>query len=483
MNRLFLAATNTSTDCPDKYSMHHIARYIFPGVLLLAVLAATLVIAEGSGKGPKGAAMQPRAVKAFPAAQGFGKYSRGGRGGRVIEVTNLNDSGPGSLRAAVEAAGPRIVVFRTGGTITLRRSLNIVNPYITIAGQSAPGGGIALRNDPSLTKPSIHIWAHDVVVRYIRVRPGPSTQPSDTLRGMGISKDAYNVIVDHCSLSWGVDTNITTYDSAHDITVQWSIISEGLNDSVHPEGPHSKGFGVMGDGSGSYNISVHHNLFAHNEHRNPQVSNNGPVDLVNNVIYDYGTKAISSSDIEDRVEWNVVGNYVKPGPSSNEGQYGLDLKSYTGLGWLVFLSGNISPQRPDLSYPEANFVAPRDRSYIVPSPLATVPIPTTSAIDAYDLVLERAGATRPLRDSVDARVVNNVRNGIGGLIDHPSQVGGWPVLDPGGVRPDSDHDGMPDRWEVRHGLNPANALDGPSLATNGYTNVENYLNWRARRPI
>jgi pectate lyase len=415
-------------------------------------------------------------VKAFPTAEGFGAKAVGGRGGRVIEVTNLNDSGSGSLRAAVEASGPRIVVFRTGGTITLLRPLQITNPYITIAGQTAPGGGIALRNDPSNTRASLLLQTHDVIVRYLRVRPGPSTLPTSVGRGIGISKDAYNVIVDHSSVSWGVDTNMTIWDQAHDVTVQWSIISEGLNNSVHPEGPHSKGFGMGGEGTGSYNVSLHHNLFAHNNARNPEVHNNGFVELVNNVIYDYGQRAILLSDLMSHQEVNAIGNYVKSGPISDPNVYGVHMRNVTGLGLSVYVRGNISPQRPDPSQPEENFVAPNNRSYIVSQPVFPETTPATSAADAYNAVLDNVGATVPRRDSVDTRVINDVRNGTGRLIDSPADVGGWPVLEAGIAPRDADHDGMSYRWEKDHGLNPNDPSDGPQVAANGYTNVENYLN-------
>jgi hypothetical protein len=374
-------------------------------------------------------------------------------------------------------------VFRTGGTITLSKTVAITNPFITIAGQTAPGGGIALRNDPSNTRPSLLVKTHDVVLRYVRVRPGPSASSTDVLRAIGISGDAHDVVVDHCSISWGVDSNVNTWDTAHDITVQWSIISEALHDSVHPEGPHSKGFHIGGDGGGSYNISVHHNLFAHNDHRNPQVSNNGSVALTNNIIYNYGTKAISSSDIDDRVELNVVGNYVKPGPDSDAGRYGLELKSYTGLGWRVFSSANLSPQRPTLSYPDANFVAPADRSYLVSSSaFSSPPTRTTSALQAYTEVLAGAGATVPMRDSVDTRVVGDVTREGGRIIDHPSQVGGWPSLAQGVPRRDFDHDGMPNRWETRRGMDPNRKNGARDRDGDGYTNIEEYINGLVASP-
>jgi pectate lyase len=484
-----MAQTSDANSLARNIGLHATSRrlsgrkfFLDENVTVKAALATVLIGVLLVGGGPDGPPQAISSVVAFPGAEGFGAQSLGGRGGRVIRVTNLNDSGPGSLRAAATASGPRTVVFRTGGTITLGKTIKISNPNITIAGQTAPGGGITLTNHPSNTKSSLHIRTHDVVLRYIRVRPGPSSSSSDVLRGIGISEDAHDVIVDHCSISWGVDTNLTTWDTAHDITVQWSIVSEALNNSVHPEGPHSKGFGIGGDG-GSYNISVHHNLFAHNDHRNPQVSNDGSVDLVNNVIYNYGTKAISSSDIDDRVELNVVGNYVKPGPDSNVGRHGLELKSYTGLGFRVFASGNISPQRPTLGDPNAEFLAPADRSYLVPTPAFAAPSTrTTSAFQAYQEVLAGAGTTIPMRDSVDARVINEVVHGGGRIIDHPSQVGGWPYLARGIPPRDLDRDGMPNKWERFRGLNPRRRNGGRDRNGDGYTNIEEYINGLVTAP-
>ena len=179
------------------------------------------------------------AIPAFPGAEGFGANSVGGRGGRVIEVINLNDSGPGSLRAAIEAEGSRIVIFRTGGTIELQSGLNIHNPFITIAGQTAPGGGITLRHDPSRnTGVSLGIWTHDVIVRYLGVRPGPSIEESCCVDGVSI-QGGHDIILDHVSASWAVDENVNSWYDPHDFTIQWSIISEGLYNSTHEQGPHS----------------------------------------------------------------------------------------------------------------------------------------------------------------------------------------------------------------------------------------------------
>lgn len=259
-------------------------------------------------------------IPAFPGAEGFGAQSIGGRGGKVFEVTNLNNSGSGSLRACVEASGPRTCVFRTGGTIELSSKLIINNPYITIAGQTAPGGGIALKRSAGTSGAFFNVGrgAHDVVIRYIRIRPGTFGGQPD---GIGIYGN--NVIVDHSSVSWAVDENMSTWYNAQNITIQWSIISEGLYCSTHPKGCHS--MGLLLGASGSGNISVHHNLFAHNDERNPRIKTSGTVDVVNNIIYNpgisgsWGPSHISGDYSQTPI--NYVANFYKTGPDSDQPNY------------------------------------------------------------------------------------------------------------------------------------------------------------------
>ena len=424
-------------------------------------------------------------VPAFPGAEGFGAGSVGGRGGRVIEVTNLNDSGPGSLRAAVEAEGPRIVVFRVGGTITLQSSLKIANPFITIAGQTAPGGGIALKSSPSYDKATLAVQTHDVIIRYIRVRTGNSTEISSSRDGLVIghsSTAVYNVIIDHCSISWATDENISTAYETYDITIQWSIISEGLHDSTHKDGPHSKGM-LLGS-SRSKNISVHHNLFAHNNDRNPRIKTSGTVDVVNNVIYNpffsggWGPSHITD-DYNTNVPVNYVGNYFKPGPDTERRDYYIS-GSTTGTGNLVeiYVEGNITPNRPTDDLDEIQgVVRSGQQSWVVPTRHPAPMVTTTSAFDAYEAVLANVGATLPMRDDVDERIVNGVMNGTGQIIDDPSEVGGWPKLAAGTAPTDTDHDGMPDEWESSYCLDPSDPADSTSDADgDGYTNVEEFLN-------
>jgi pectate lyase len=370
-------------------------------------------------------------------------------------------------------------VFRVGGTIALNTPLTIANPYITIAGQTAPGGGICLRNGTN-KRPCVMLTTHDVIMRFIRIRPGVggATFPNDVVRAITVTNNGtsapYNVVIDHCSMSWGIDTDATIGGTAHDVTVQWCIVSEGLNNSVHLEGPHSRGLSLR---DASKNVTAHHNLLAHNTYRNPEISNVGPSQLVNNVIYNYETKAISSSDVKGvRVPFAAVANLVQPGPNSSD-RHIIELHPMTGAGWSVFASHNIGPYRTTDTQPDSASMTSVDAAFLVASPPFAMPFVTSSsATDAYGVVLDRAGATFPQRDAVDSRVVNEVRTTTGHLIDDPSQVGGWPSLAAGIAPIDSDHDGIPDAWEIAHGLDPNDPSDAARLAPNGYTWLENYLN-------
>jgi pectate lyase len=412
-------------------------------------------------------------IPAFPGAEGFGANSVGGRGGKVIEVTNLNDSGAGSLRAALTASGPRIVVFRTGGTIKLLSQIKITNPYLTVAGQTAPGGGIAVRNDPSSTQTPLRILTHDVVIRYIRSRPGPSKELSDDLDALDIDS-GYNIIIDHGSFSWATDEVLTFGWSGdlprpHDVTIQWSIIAEALNHSTQKEGKPGKGSLIN---EGNDNISLHHNLYAHNVERNPRIKTNGIVDVVNNVIYNPGFTgsgvwgASHSTPAYDtgKNRVNYVGNYYKPGVNSGAANYYVSAEGPAN----IFLKDNFVPHE---------VIRPADAKWVVGTRHAAAPLITASAQDAYRQVLDKAGASLPVGDAVDQRIINDVKNGVGKIIDDPAQVGGWPVIAAGIPPADTDHDGMPDDWERLHRLNPMNAEDGAQDAdADGYTNVEAYLN-------
>ncbi len=406
------------------------------------------------------------AIPAFPGAEGFGSDTPGGRGGRVIEVTNLNDSGPGSFRAACETEGPRIVVFRVGGTIRLKKHIRISNPFITIAGQTAPGDGILLR-DAGLV-----IRTHDVVIRYVRVRIGESRvekPDSQDCVNIGGKEDdlARNVIIDHCSFSWALDENADSYSRASDITFQWCIFSEGLANSIHPKGKHSMGLLL---GETSTRISIHHCLFAHNNQRSPRFKG-GLRDFVNNVIYDWGDYPAAFSD-DPRV--NFVANYYKPGPSSRKTS-----PIITGLGGMgsIYLKDNHFPGEKS----EWDQVQSDGGAIRAEEPYEAPKVTVCSAQQAYVKVLAGAGCRYPRRDSVDARIVTEVREGSGRIIDRPEQVGGFPEIRGGEAPSDRDHDGMPDSWETSHGLDPDDPSDGSrDRDGDGYTNIEEYTNGLVR---
>ncbi len=410
-------------------------------------------------------------IPAFPGAEGFGVATPGGRGGRVIEVTNTNDSGSGSFRAACEASGPRIVVFKVGGTITLQSAIKITEPYITIAGQSAPGGGICLRsNDNGET--TLTLKTHDIVLRYVRIRPGPGGE-SD---GLAIqTEEAHDIIIDHCSITWGVDESASIYTGdankkVKNITYQWNIISDALDCSTHGEGCHSKGFLLQYCDK----ISVHHNLFANNGARSPMILS-GEIDLRNNVIYNWGGSAVKIENRHGDVFMNYIKNYIAPGEDSDMSENGIQVKTD---GISMYLKDNIAEHvRPDHTFPEDAIVNYREPATLVSSPYNYPFVTTTSANQAYEDVLENAGATLPQRDSADLGTVDGVRNRTGRIIDNPADVGGYPNLNTGTAPLDSDSDGMPDAWETDQGLNPNDASDGSSDQNgDGYTNVEEYLN-------
>ena len=413
-------------------------------------------------------------LRAFPGAEGFGAFTPGGRGGQVIEVTNLEPSGPGSLQEALDASGRRIVVFRVGGTIETTRPIRVREPYVTIAGQTAPGDGIAIRGA------ALSISTHDVIVRGMRIRVGDDpTGPNGDIRdGLAINNKnemPHDIIVDHSSISWAIDENIAIWYPAHDITVQWSITSEALHDSIHSKGPHSMGFLV---GPGGHRISIHHNLFAHNNQRNPLFSDDTSSEIVNNVIYDWGQAATGLSNCLSNTPSfsNVIGNHYGAGSSTTT-----DWSIQIGDCWVdgkVFVQGQIGPLRPTdtgddwlLVYNKAGDQVRSD----VPA-VDSTGITSQGVDDAYDLVLTHAGAIVPARDPVDERIIQSVRDGTGSVINSQSDVGGWPTLADGTPPTDDDHDGIPNAWESAHGLDPSDPADASETTACGYTWIEEYVN-------
>jgi hypothetical protein len=436
-------------------------------------------------------------VPSFPGAEGFGANTIGGRGGVVYEVTNTNDSGAGSLRSCVEASGPRICVFRTGGLITLSQPLTISNPYITIAGQTAPGGGITIRLGSATD--IFLIETSEVIIRYITLRPGPGGENHGAqLASSGVALN--DIMIDHSSISWGVDSDIETWYRVVNSTVQWSIISEALNCSTHSKGCHSMGLMIGGyqkgendTSKGSENITVHHNLMAHDGERTPLMQLCGIAQVINNLTYDpawtFSHQQDNCTDKTANNTINWIGNYHKMGPDSTSTT---DLKVLPADSGVyshvahVYVKDNIGPSRTSNTQPDSNWVDSGSQQFIVAAPAAAPTVVTTDALTAYDNVLNKAGNNAGLdcagnwysrRDSIDTRVVNDVRNGTGHIINDPSQVGGWITPAAGSPCTDSDHDGMPDQWELKYGLNPNDPSNASADADgDGYTNLEEYLN-------
>ena len=458
-------------------------------------------------------------IPAFPGAWGGGMYSFGGRDGKVIVVTNLNDSGPGSFREAVEQGGPRIVVFNVAGVIRLKAAVSIRAPYITIAGNTAPGDGICIAGN------TVQLDTHDVVVRHMRFRRG-KTEAADRDDSFG-GNPVGNIMIDHVSASWSLDENISMYRHMYrppggdkdlklptvNVTIQNSISSESLNIYHH----------AFGSTIGGLNSTFHHNLWACNTGRNPSVGMYGDFTFVNNVLFNYRHRTVDGGDHKSL--YNIINNYFKPGPGTPDADIAFRIlkpeseRSRTVVDnfGMAYVSGNITEGnervtrdnwdggvQPDSRGPRAEVLA-KIRTNV---PFAHAPLPIQPADKAYETVLANAGATLPRRDSVDERIIKQVRTGVippleiakgsqekakfygyaqrftdelaeqvkKGFITDPSEVGGWPEYK-GTPYKDSDGDGMPDDWEKSNGLNANDASDATSdVNGDGYTNIEDFIN-------
>lgn len=419
---------------------------------------------------------------AFPTAEGFGAYAKGGRGGKVLYVTNLNDAGEGSLRWAVEQEGARTVVFAVSGTIDLKSRLDIENPYITIAGQTAPGDGICLKGE------TLRIAANHVVVRYIRVRLGDGKHGVGSKQGkdaVSISKGE-NIIVDHCSASWSLDEILSSSSyrpSLSFVTVQWCFITEALN-------PDNHGFGSLIRGTGGAKYSYLYNLYASNKGRNPRPGNynSNPytedpegllLDFRNNVLYNWGgSHAGYNADKVSVTKLNYVGNYLIPGKDSRAN--GIAYSTGSPYNKSYFSGNYYDGKSPKNQWELVNFNKAWSKeqieAYKQTKPFETGLVNTKPADEAFVKVLELGGAVWPKRDAVDERIVKGIKNRSGSIIKSQEEVGGWPTLKSKPVIKDSDQDGMPDDWEIKNGLNPNNAEDRDNVAEDGYTMLEKYIN-------
>ncbi|MBE6332186.1 MAG: polysaccharide lyase [Bacteroidales bacterium] len=466
--------------------------------------------------------LKQASIPAFPGAMGGGMYSFGGRGGKIYVVTSLADSGPGTLREACEAAGARIVVFNVAGEIRLERPINVKAPYITIFGQTAPGNGVVI------TRHSLLVDTHDVVIRYMRFRRGSTDVAfrDDACGGNGLG----NIIYDHCSASWGLDEVMSMYRHVYarnekgygtklptvNITIQNCMFAEGLDMYNH-------GFGAS---IGGHNTLFARNLFANNISRNPSVAMDGDFNFVNNVLYNWWNRSIDGGD--NNSQFNIVNNYLKPGPITGYDVQQKAIDPKASIRWRIlkpesgrskeqvaqfgkaYVGGNIVDGYPEVTADNwAGGVQPagiKTRQGIIDTLKADAPFPMPyidtiyTAADAYEVVLANVGATKPMRDAVDERIIRTVRSGQPeyaknakpctspyvkrrlpddsyklGIITDPQQVGGLPQYK-GKPRKDSDGDGIPDEWEKANGLDPNNSNDAKTIREDGYMNIEWYAN-------
>ena len=460
----------------------------------------------------KAADLPQAKIPAFPGAEGGGAYTSGGRGGKVFVVKSLNDRGPGTLREACEQGGARIIVFNVAGIIKLKSPINIRAPYITIEGQTAPGDGVCVAGE------SVLIDTHDVIIRFMRFRRGQTevTRRDDALGGNPVG----NIILDHVSGSWGLDENMSIYRHVYDrkndgkgeklptvnVTIQNSIFSEGLDTYNH----------AFGSTIGGRNSTFMRNLWANNIARNPSVGMDGDFGFANNVIFNWWNRSADGGD--DKSFFNFINNYYKPGPITPKDKpisYRI-LKPESGRAHkdsLVFgkayVHGNIVEGNDAVTKDNWNGGVqiqelPNAGKYTdsirVNKPFAMAAISMMTAKEAYSYVLDNAGAILPVRDPVDKRIVEDVRTGKitydknaqpytakfvkrrlpadsykDGIISDISQVGGYPEYK-GTPYKDSDNDGIPDEYEIKHQLNPNDASDAIKITSSGYSNIEVYLN-------
>lgn len=461
-------------------------------------------------------------IPAFPGAEGGGMYTFGGRGGNVYTVTSLEDRGPGTLREACEKGGARIIVFNVSGIIKLKTPLIIRAPYITIAGQTAPGDGICVAGE------SVWIDTHDVVIRHMRFRRGETFvgRRDDAIGGNPVG----NIMLDHISATWGLDENMSIYRHMYspgadykdekkptvNITIQNSLFGEALDTYNH----------AFGSTLGGENCAFIRNMWANNAGRNPSIGWNGIFNFVNNVVFNWSNRSIDGGDYT--ATYNIINNYFKPGPVTAKDEpigYRI-LKPEAGrskLDYMVFgrayVNGNIVERNAKVTAnnwdggvqmegKNGELMSLEDAKAYFPAMKASKPFPMPwfrnimTADKAYEYVLKNVGATLPIRDAVDERIVRTVKTGKpeyvegldpnsfyqfkhrrlpadsykDGIITDISQVGGYPEYK-GTPYLDSDNDGMPDAWEIKYGLNPKDASDAKADNNNdGYTNIEDYIN-------
>lgn len=464
--------------------------------IILPVAAFVLFIKCNAQKNTQTGSGNEVAI-AFPSAEGFGKYATGGRGGKILIVSNLDDDGEGSFRKAATANGPRIIVFAVSGTIHLNSSVSI-KANATIAGQTAPGDGICIADK------SVGLGGDNIIIRYMRFRLGDKWQrQAGQVDGSG-GEDAFsgggkkNIIIDHCTFSWSNDECFSVYNG-DSTTLQWNIISEPLNYSYHFE-TGDKDWEHHGYGGiwGGRHLTAHHNLFAHCNNRNPRFNGNRQgiqefVDYANNVIYNWGGNNIYAGE---GGFYNITNNFFKYGPSTSKnvryrivnpgrtedipfgkwyvnGNYVDEANDVSKNNWLGIVMGN-------------NGTEDDKRNAIIDKPHLAEKINMQTAEAAFESVLNYSGASYR-RDTLDERIISDVKNRTGFIIDvqgrypHHSPfeitLNAWPALKSLPAPLDNDKDGMPDEWEKVNKLNPNDASDASKISLHQfYSNIEVYIN-------
>ncbi len=462
-----------------KISKRNLALLILLGIGVLAVLIFVTCMMI----------LVPKTYFAFPGAEGFGAFIQGGRGGKVYHVTTLKDgNSPGTLRYAISQPGRRTVVFDVSGVISLNAPLEIKHNNITIAGQTAPGTGICIKNYPLI------INADNVIIRFLRLRLGEASQNSAL-----IVQNRQRIMIDHCSISWSTMQNINIQNNAL-LTMQWCIISEALNRT-------NEGYNGAGAKLGGLSSSFHHNLFVSNARQNPyfvyrNLSSSSFAQLVdfrNNVIINWDDNS-SEGILQGRL--NMVNNYYKSGPASLLPTRSQIIRLYQDSTKVadgaptpnLYLYGNFVYNNPLHTndnwmgvYPNQQYIKEGQNQYLSWKQFFHAPVTLHTANRAFISVLRYAGASKK-KDNVDIRLVLNIttnkfphdgsRGSKGGIIDSPEDVGGYKPYSKAEKIKDTDRDGIPDAWEISHGLNPKDAKDGSQFNRRyrDYTNLEVYMN-------
>jgi pectate lyase len=436
---------------------------------------------------------------AFPGAEGYGRFATGGRGGKIFIVSNLNDDGEGSFRKAAIAKEARIIVFAVSGTIHLLSPLSIKG-NVTIAGQTAPGDGICIADQP------VSLGGDNIILRFLRIRLGDKYQNKGMVPGSGhddalSSHRRKHIIIDHCSMSWSTDEVFSVYDG-DSTTLQWNLIAEPLNYSYHFE-QGDKDFEKHGYGAiwGGRHLSAHHNLFAHCNSRNPRFAGTRTiekefVDYRNNVIYNWGGNNVYGGEGGN---YNIINNYYKYGPATSKSVKSRIVNPSREQSKSIpygkfFVNGNYVDGDADVSANNllgvhiGNDGTEEDKKQVIAEKeFQSEYVTTQTAVESYEKVLQMAGAFLPQRDTLDLRITNDVKNRKGRIIDvqggyphgtpYEQTVKAWPLLSSIAPPEDKDQDGMPDAWEKKLGLNPANPSDASSnTLSKAYTNIEVYIN-------